>query len=123
MTSEDNIDSIDSMIKLGYFYSKLGDEKTSLKILEKAKRTIIGVLGDESEQYIDCVTDIARVHKKIGEYKAAFELQLEVVEKIRESKDKEKFAEALRELADTFLKEKKNNEAVYTAELSFNILR
>jgi len=121
MSGIDNEDCLLSLMMLGNLYSKLGQLEKALKLFEKVKDIAKEYLGETSDEYIQSVTDIARIYKKLGDHKGAFHLQVALLEKIRESKNKERFAEGLVELSDTFSKQEKHKEAVYTAELAFTV--
>lgn len=121
LAGEDNPDCIASLMKIAQYYVSLNKNKEALEIYEKVKEIIKQSEGESSEGYIDVVLDISKVHKKIKDYKQAFQLQVMILETIRENKDKEKFALGLLELADTFSKQEKHNEAIYTCELGFSV--
>jgi tetratricopeptide (TPR) repeat protein len=85
-------------------YTRLEKYDIALELYTKVRNICKEHHGEDAESYIDAVIDVAKIYKRLKEFKTAFQLQLAMLEKIRMNKNKDKFAEALSELADTFSK-------------------
>jgi len=121
MPQRDCFDNLDALMLIGGYYRKLKAHNDALQVYSKAKDLALNTCDEDSDEYMNVMNEIALTQKEIKDYKNACNIQLNIIEKIRQSGDRNSFAQALLELADTLAKQDKMSEAIYTAEMAFKV--
>jgi len=121
VSHKNDSDNIESLLMIAEYYRKLNANREALDVYLKAKELILEAYGEDSDEYVSVSREIATTQKNVGDLKSAFNIQLNALEKIRKSGDRNTFAEALMELADTLFKQEKYREALFSAEMAFKV--
>ena len=121
LPQKDYSENAESLIMIAEYYRNLKAYNESLQVYTKARDLIKKIDGEDSSEYIAVMREVANAQKLLKDLKGACSIQLNLLEKIRQSGDKHLFADALIELADTLVKQEKISEAIYTAEMAFKV--
>jgi len=121
ISAKESPETIDSLLMIADYYRKLNGDKQALEIYMRAKKMILDAHGDKSTEYINILKEISITQKNMNELKSAFNIQLDILEKVRQNGGKNAFIDALMDLADILSQQAKYTEAVFSAEMAFKV--